>query len=134
MPDAQISTCYNPSRVFQHKDQICPLKTYPSEPNIGTDIIVVPAETGKIIRIMGLIAQSRHASSASRFYIKQGVAGSGLPAISVRVYVPPYSGGLFYFMPIVECGYGEGVLSSAIYANVEAQDLQLCIYYISYAP
>jgi hypothetical protein len=117
-----------PNKFFEFaKDGVSPVQeAYVSTPVVA-NLVVVPAVTGKKIRVLGLIAFSNTAATLANlaFFspIATGIANFNLMGTQETLIVPPNMLGLF-----------ESAVSQPIAINATFSALTFTIQYIVYTP
>lgn len=119
----------DPTKVFQINGQVYKLDGTSFNFGVGNNQAAIAAVTGKIIRVMGLTAQS-NAAAGSVFY-KDSNAGTTKVQVSPA---PTAASGLFYTLPVINSGYFESLLSAGIYVDIFGAAVVSDLFYIIYTP
>lgn len=118
----------DPVRLYQLKGQVSPLKTVRNNAAVGANQVLVSPIPGKVIRVMGLLAQSSTSTLGVIRYLDSVTA-----AELSMIIQPPRDLGPFK-LDIVECGYFEGATGSGINFSVDVAAVFTQVFYIEYTP
>lgn len=122
----------DPARRYLINGTSCPVLSAVLAVAAGNDNLIVPAVTGKIIRMMaleaGTVTQPDRAAGSNCPYItlKTGLAGTprflrSMPAGELSV-------------PEKDSGYFDCALSTAMYVDVGILPIYMTVFYIAYPP
>ena len=121
----------DPSRYYEVKGQVEPVRTQPAQLALGSNASVVAAVTGKRIRVLGFTAQGD--GSAGRIAFKDGSGGTRLFG---PLNIPSSATPETYFLPVIDSGYFETSTGVGLFADVGAFGgaVNLNVFYIEYTP
>lgn len=119
----------SPPQYFQVNRQTYKMETAAASHTVGTNRTQIAAVTGYIHRIMGWNLQAASSTSFSGFIFKDGnVTTKHLG------YAPPCTDGAFFTLDVIDSGYFETTVSTALTVDVTDAGLIANVYYISYKP
>jgi|LakMenE18May11ns_1017448.scaffolds.fasta_scaffold9869298_2 hypothetical protein len=120
----------DPIRLYEINGEVCTVQCATLAAPLALNQTLVPAVTGKRIRVMGWIAQSGGAVVGA-FGLKNGATGAYIMFLK---RVPAITDGLIEKLPIVDCGYMETSTGTALGLDVTDAAVNLTVFYIEYTP
>lgn len=118
----------NPLAFYETPKEVCPVQNVYVSLAVAVNQVVVPAVSGKRIRVMGMIAQTNNAAKG----VLQFLDGAG-GTILYSYYMPTFDQPLEK-LPIVNSGYFETTTGNGLYATVLTNLMQANVFYITYTP
>lgn len=104
------------------------IKTLGAVVAAGASVQVLPAVTGKKIRLMGYSAQTNSAANA-QINIQDGSAGT----VKEWTWIPQSTSNQAYHKPVIDAGYWSTTVSTGIYIGSTLEFL-INIHYVEYVP
>ncbi len=120
----------DPTRYYEIKGQVYPLRSQPRVPIVGANQNVIPAITGKQILIMGWSNQA----VAALLSVYQFLDGSTGSALTSPRCPPPAASGLFDELPVGDVAYYYLTTGNGLYANITTDQTNFNIFYIALTP
>jgi hypothetical protein len=119
-----------PPKYYEVNGQVCKLQSAFAVQVPANNISVIAAVTGQIIRVMGVTVQHTAAVGGVSAIFKNGSGGASL----IGAVVPNAATGLYWQEPVIDAGYCETSVSTALVVDVAAGNVLYNVYYITYTP
>jgi hypothetical protein len=125
-----MSLTVDPIRKFEQRGEACKLTGVYLQTTVANNILVVTGVTGKIIRIMGIQADST-AGTISGLTFKSASGGTNI----LHVVVPANSSATpNMLLPITDSGYTECNTGDGLYVDCVTTAANVTLFYIVYTP
>lgn len=116
----------SPPQYYNVNDQVYKLETAHGNLPIATTALI-PAVTGKIIRVMGWNFQTNSAANGI-VTLKDGAT------VKYAAYAPQSTSNLVEKQPVIDSGYFECTVSTALNVEVATAQTLVTVFYITYTP
>lgn len=119
----------DPSRYFEIKGQVEPLRAHVANIPVALNTTALAAIAGKRIRVMGLMAQG--SAAVTTLTLKNGNAGTSLFG---PFNIPSSATPNVLFLPVIDAGYFETSTGVGLFADCAGASTIVNLYYVEYAP
>lgn len=120
----------DPTRMFELKGEACKLTSVYLQTTVANNILVVTGVAGKIIRVMGVLADST-AGTISGLTFKSASGGTNI----MHMVVPANSAATpNALIPITDSGYTECNTGDGLYVDCVTTAANVTLFYIVYTP
>lgn len=120
----------DPIRRFELKGEACKLKSVYLQTTVANNILVVTGVSGKIIRVMGILADSTAATIAGLTF-KSASGGTNI----LHMVVPANSSATpNALLPITDSGYTETNTGEGLFVDCVTTAANVTLFYIVYTP